>query len=134
MLSSRTLELLEKMQEVSNAEYTEGGLLYTYTEAANQAHSIMGKAGQRSIADAQLRQLAHFLEVVNGNYGVMLEQVSDAFVKTASRLIQALLSDLKFDEIDMDFEDCGTDMATTLSMARRADNRHFSLWLWWSVD
>lgn len=64
----------------------------------------------------------------------MLEQVSDVFVKTSRELIQALCSDLKFDEIDVLFEGCGTDVAATLSMARRSDNRHFSLWLWWSID
>ncbi|WGG48124.1 hypothetical protein [Rugamonas sp. DEMB1] len=134
MLSRGTLELLQKMQDLSHAEYPEGGLLYTYTEAANQAHSKMSKTGHSSFPDAQLREFAQFLQVAHGHYGVMLEQVSDVFVKTSRELIQALCSDLKFDEIDVVFEDCGTDMATTLSMARRSDNRHFSLWLWWSID
>jgi hypothetical protein len=134
MLSKGTLALLQNMQDLSHAEYPEGGLLYTYTEAANQAQSRMSKTGQRSVSDVQLREFAHFLQVAHGHYGVMLEQVSDAFVKTAHELIQALCSDLEFNEIDVVFEDCGTDMAATLLMARRSDNRHFSLWLWWSID
>ena len=134
MLSRGTLELLQNMQDLSHAEYPEGGLLYTYTEAANQAHSKMSKTGQSSVSDVQLREFAQFLQVAHGHYGVMLEEVSDAFVMTSHELIQALCSDLEFNEIDVVFEDCGTDMAATLSMARRSDNRHFSLWLWWSID
>ena len=134
MLSEGTLELLQSMQDLSHAEYPEGGLLYTYSEAANQAHSKMSATGQSSVSDAQLRDFAHFLQVAHGHYGVKLEQVSDAFVKTSHGLTQALYSDLEFNEVEVVFEDCGTDMAATFSMARRSDNRHFSLWLWWSID
>lgn len=134
MLSKGTLELLQNMQDLSHAEYPEGGLLYTYSEAANQAHSKMSTTGQSSVSDAQLLKFSQFLQVAHGHYGIMLEQVSDAFVKTSHELIQALFSDLGFNEIELVLEDCGTDMAATFSMARRSDNRHFSLWLWWSID
>lgn len=66
MLSEGTLELLQSLQDLSHAEYPEGGLLYTYSEAANQAHSRMSATGQSSVSDAQLREFAHFLQVAHG--------------------------------------------------------------------
>lgn len=134
MLSKETLDLLQAMQDISHAEYPEGGLLYTYSEAANQAHARMSTSGRSSVCDAQLREFAQFLQVAHGHYGITLEQVSDAFVKISQELIQALSSDLGFNEIELVLEDCGTDIAVTFSMARRSDNRYFSLWLWWSID
>lgn len=134
MLGSTTLELLQKMQDVSHSAYPEGGLLYTYTEAANQAHSSMLKSGQRSLDLEQVREFARFIQAAHGHCGVSLNEVSEDFVRVSVGLIQALKADLTFDEIDIIFEDCGTDMGATLSMARHADNRFFSLWLWWSID
>jgi hypothetical protein len=132
MLSRATLELLERMQDISHSAYPEGGLLYTYTEAANQAHTAMPDAAQRSLSDTQSRDLARFLQCAHGNYGI--EEVSEDFVNKSRELVYVLMSDLRFDEINVVFENCGTDMEASLSMARRSDNRYFSLWLWWSVD
>ena len=43
MLSATTVRTLEDLAQWSHASYPDGGLLYTFTEAANQAHIMFPK-------------------------------------------------------------------------------------------
>jgi len=62
MLSAATVRTLEGLAQRSNASHPEGGLVYTFTEAANQAHSLFPKqlAGRRTarLTDDDRAQLA----------------------------------------------------------------------------
>ena len=134
MLSASTLELLESFQEISNATYDQGGLLYTYTEAANQAHFRypLPQIVATHLSAQELDELGRFIEASQGSY--QCESASIQFHSLAQKLIDSLLSDLKFNEVVWSFEDGGHYMNASIKMARRLDNRFFSLELMWSVD
>jgi hypothetical protein len=134
MLGKSTLELLADFQEKSHEAYSEGGLLYTYVEAANQAHFKLPEdsAAFASLGQQDLDTLGRFLQASQGEY--LAEAASEAFTSAAENLLKLLLSDLGFDEVLLVFQDGGHDMGATLKMARRSDNRFFELDLWWSID
>jgi hypothetical protein len=132
MLSSSTLALLASLQHDSHVAYTEGGLLYTYTEAANQAHFRLQPSGASSLLPAQVQELGRFIQASQGQH--QAEGAGIAYLTLAEQLLEQLRADLEFDEIVLSLEEGGYDMTATLKMARRAENRFFSLELWWSVD
>lgn len=132
MLSQSTQDLLAELQTLSHAAYPEGGLMYTYVEAANQAHSRYRRADGHVLSDEQLGDLARFLQSSQGDYAITA--ANQSFVLLAQQLLAHLSSDLSFDQVSWSMDDGGHDMDGTLTMARRADNRFFALELMWSVD
>lgn len=132
MLSPPTLALLEELQARSHAAYPEGGLLYTYIEAANQAHVRYSTIDGKVLPEVGLRELACFLQSSQGDY--VAEAATPSFVSLAQQLLARLNADLNFEEISWSMEDGGHDMSGRLKMARRTDNRFFGLELMWSVD
>lgn len=132
MLSPTTLALLEELQALSHAAYSEGGLMYTYVEAASQAHFRCPHSGSPSLRDEQLQELARFLQSSQGNYAAVAPAPS--FERLAQQLLAQLKADLDFDEASWSMDDGGHNMDGTLMMARRSDNRYFALELMWSID
>ena len=134
MLSPVTLSFLAELQEMSHAACPEGGLLYTYLEAANQAHFRFPaiNAASSGLPSIELNGLGRFLQASQGDY--LSPTVEPNFMLTARRLIEHLRNDVEFDEVSCLLEDGGHDMEAKLKMARRSDNRYFELELWWSID
>ncbi|WP_153067477.1 hypothetical protein [Steroidobacter cummioxidans] len=127
---------LQELQDKSHAAYSEGGLLYTFVEAANQAHSRLpedhGVARSSELAPSDVNALAIFFQSSQGDY--LREEPAPPFIDVTQELLGKIRADLAYNEIMLEVEDGGHDMAATLSMARRSDNRFFSLELWWSID
>ncbi|PND40121.1 hypothetical protein C1O66_01670 [Paucibacter aquatile] len=132
MLTPTTLALLEELQALSHAAYSEGGLTYTYVEAASQAHFRFPHSGSHSLRDEQLRELGRFLQSSQGDYAAVAPTPS--FERLAQKLLAQLKADLNFDEASWSMDDGGHNMDGTLMMARRSDNRYFALELMWSID
>lgn len=134
MLSPLTLSLLSELQGKSHSAYSEGGLLYTYIEASNQAHSRFPEITTvaSNLHSNELEDLGRFFQASQGDY--LAESAAPQFLEVAQRLIGRLQEDLKFDEVSFALEDGGHDMEAKLKMARRSDNRYFELELWWSID
>jgi hypothetical protein len=131
MLSRSTLELLESISRASSVAYPEGGALWTYIEAANQAHSKFRDA-RRGIAAGPLNieQLGKWLQWSHGDRSSPRPES----VETANHLMKLLRSDLDFDEVLWTLVEDGSDMRAIIHMARNSDNRQFSLELFWSED
>jgi hypothetical protein len=134
MLSPVTLVMLASLQEASHLAYSEGGLLYTYIEAANQAHFRLPIESSRSsvLSPSEVHELGRFLQASQGQY--QSEVGSPTYLTLAEELLRLLQNDLKFDEVAWSFEDGGHDMSANIKMTKRAENRFFSLELMWSVD
>lgn len=134
MLSQPTLSFLSQLQEKSHLAYPEGGLLYTYVEASNQAHSRYpaGSGSSTTLSHEGFNELGRFLQASQGGY--LSEAAAPAFFESAQQLMEHLRTDLMFDEVSCFLEDGGHDMEAKLKMARRSDNRFFELELWWSID
>lgn len=129
---STSLVALEELVCGAHLAYPEGGLLYTYTEAANQAHFRMPLAAASALSSLERKVFSRFLQASQGDYTET--EPSRAFVAVESDLMNALRADTGFDEVSCTHEDGGTDMRFQVFMARRSDNRYFSLDLWWSID
>ena len=133
MLSTSTIDLLTALQERSHAVFTEGGVLYTYIEAANQAHFRYpaGAAAQADLSPEDFGTLRRFIRTSLNEAPAGIAKRSSSL---AGQLIERLRDDLTFDEIVGVFEDDGDSLNANLMMVRRADNRFFALELFWSVD
>jgi hypothetical protein len=137
MLSAATVRTLEDLAELSHASYPEGGLLYTFTEAANQAHGMFPKnlAGRSAahLTEDDRAQLALVISKALGNPGCI--EADDESLAIADDLMQRLGGDLEFTRVGTvidDYDDyC---WGSTIHMARETDNRYFSLCLWGSID
>ena len=134
MLSPATLALLASLQEASHLAYSEGGLLYTYIEAANQAHFRLPiKSGRSSVLlPSEVRELGRFLQSSQGQY--QSEVAAPTYLTLAEELLMQLQNDLRFDEVAWSLEDGGHDMSANIKMTKRVENRFFSLELMWSID
>ena len=136
MLSQSTLEFLAEIQQKSHAVYSDGGMLYTYVEAANAAHFRFpeDRSAERStsLSPADLNEFSRFLQAVHGDYLAVVPDIS--FVDLSGELLALLQRDLEFDDLSLSIDDCGHDGTAIVSMARRSDNRYFSLELFWSID
>jgi len=136
MLSTDTTNFLEMLLRRSKEAYQEGGLLYTFIEAANQAHTRFPQ-GSTSTPNSQptaieSNNLALCIYASQGNPGS--KEPDSSAVVCARELLQRLQRDLGFDRICCIFDDQGDSMGITIAMARYSDNRYFSLKLWWSID
>lgn len=129
---STSLTILDKLVHGAHIAYPEGGLLYTYTEAANQAHFLMPQAEASRLSSLEQKAFARFLQASQGDY--IETEPSKVFVIAELDLMTALHADIGFDEVTCETEDGGTDMRFQIFMVRRPDNRYFSLDLWWSID
>jgi hypothetical protein len=134
MLAFSTLAFLADLQEKSDSAYSEGGLLYTYIEAANQAHSRYKASDKKTdvFSPEDLQELACFIQSSQGNY--QLENAEPSYLSTAQQLLELLQVDLKFNETTWFLERGGYDMRALITMVRHIDNRFFSLEFMWSVD
>ena len=137
MLSAATVRMLEELAQRSHTSYPEGGLLYTFTEAANQAHIMFPKrlAGCRvaRLTEDDRAQLAIVICKALGNPGCA--EANDVSLEIADDLMQRLRGDLEFTRVGTvadDYDDCC--WGATVHMARELDNRYFSLGLWGSID
>ena len=137
MLSTATVRALDELAQRSRAAHPEGGLLYTFVEAADQSHSMFPKqlAGQRSaeLADDGRAMLAVVLSKSLGHLGCT--EADGESLALADDLMQRLREDLAFTSVGT-VPDDGDDYCwgATVHMARESDNRYFSLTLWGSID
>jgi hypothetical protein len=118
MLSKQALQFLDDLTAESHDAYPEGGVVWTYVEGANQAHSKF--VDPRRKAEA----------VALGGRSPVTEKSSNM----ADELISFLHADLGIDSFLWGFQDDSYDMMANIYMMRASDNRYFALELWWSVD
>ncbi|OWT71403.1 MULTISPECIES: hypothetical protein [unclassified Achromobacter] len=131
MLSQATLSFLDDHCKRAHAAFPEGGTLWTYIEAASQAHTRFKDHRRKPAADAlDIEELATWLQAAEGNFGALLPQA----IEQANTLIDLLRADLGVDEFLWYYQNDGDVMNADIHMARRADNRYFALELWWSFD
>ena len=137
MLSASTIHTLDELARRSHAEYTEGGLLYTFTEAANQAHcnfpaALTGRGGS-SLAENDRMQLAIVICKTLGNFSCTSPDAESLML--ADSLMECLRTDLGFSMAGLAVDDDDDfSWGSTVHMAREKDNRYFSLTLWGSID
>jgi len=135
MLSTHTLKLLDELCAKSKDQYPQGGILWTFVEAASQAHFRFKDSRREPQAGAMdLEQLGAWVQGALGGANNFQEPVSAASICIANELQQSLKNDLQVDEFLWAFDDGGTDMTGNIYMARNSDNRYFALEMWWSVD
>lgn len=137
MLSAATVRTLEHLVQRSDASYPEGGLLYTFTEAANQAHTLFPKhleeRGAPQLTADDRTQLATLICKALGNPGCT--EADDESLAIADDLMKRLRGDLEFTGVGTDADDYDDYCwGATIHMARATDNRYFSLYLWGSID
>ncbi|MFO0965155.1 MAG: hypothetical protein U0793_06160 [Gemmataceae bacterium] len=129
--------MLEDLAQRSHAFYSQGGLLYTFTEAANQAHCRFPKQlAERDAGHLTEDDRAQLARVICKSVAnVSCVEASVESLAIADDLIQRLRDDLEFTSVgalvDGDDDYC---WGATIHMARDADNRYFSLSLWGSID
>lgn len=138
MLSPATVRALDELARRSRAAHPEGGLLYTFTEAAAQSHSRFARQltgrGSAGRSDDGRELLAVVLGKALGHLGC-IEPDGEALT-LADDLMQRLRDDLTFTSVGSVADD-GDDSCwggATVHMARETDNRYFSLYLWGSID
>jgi hypothetical protein len=133
MLSLQTLRFLDDLCETSHAAYPEGGVLWTYVEGANQAHSCFSDPRRRPLARVFiLRELETWFQVALGDWPCT--EPTSLAVQFASELLHLLRLDTESDQFLWAFEDDGDAMTANIYIARASDNRFFALELWWSHD
>lgn len=127
MLTTRTLQFLDGLCAESHDAYPEGGVLWTYVEAANQAHV--------RFRNTESKPLAEVLEQSElGSWFQAALPTRNDTANVAAELLSLLRSDLCVDEFSFSYEEGNHDMSLDIAMARASDNRYFALELWWSVD
>ena len=137
MLNLATVRTLENLAQRSHVLYPEGGLLYTFTEAAGQAHTMFPKQlterrAARLTEDDRAR-LAIVICKALGNPGCA--EADDESLAIADALMQRLREDLEFTSVGTVADDSDDYCwGSTIHMARESDNRYFSLGLWGSID
>lgn len=131
MLSLATQDFIESLSKASRAAYPEGGMVWKYVEASNQAHTAFkGHHISVSLDAFQVEQLAKWIQWSQAD-----RTSSNArSIEAAQNFVKLLRSDLGFDKMIWSFVDHGSDMTATIQMARVSDNRYFSIELFWSED
>lgn len=133
MLSSQTLRFLDDLCITSNDAYPEGGVLWTYIEGANQAHTRFDAPGRTPQAGIlKLSELETWFQVALGDWS--RNQSASLAVHFATELLRLLSLDTDSDQFLWAFEDGGDNMTANIYIARTSDNRFFALELWWSLD
>ena len=131
MLSKHTLQFLDDICSKSHVAYPQGGVVWTYVEAANQAHSKFVNPHRKPEAFAlDFNQLGSWFQAALGRHAPMTEGSSGM----AKELIGLLQADLGIDSFLLGFENDSYDMTSNIYMMRASDNRYFALELWWSID
>lgn len=131
MLSRSTLEYLESLCRTSRVAYPEGGAIWTYTEAANQAHSKFCDPRHNIVAGPlSVEQLGKWIQWSHGDRASLRLKS----IKAANDLMKLLRVDLGFDEVLWALVDNDSDMLAIIHMNRNSDNRYFSLEMFWSED
>jgi hypothetical protein len=142
MLSDRTLGFLEGLADASSSAYQEGGLLFTFKFAYQQAHkrlrpssedaSHIPSASDLGLTDRAIEELARFFQ---GSLGYHTkENPSRDALAIANSLIERLQHDLQFQSAVLQVEDEDYGMKAQLEMTQQAKNNLYCLELWWSVD
>ena len=135
MLSTRTQKLLEELCVKSHDAYPEGGTLWTFIEAANQAHlRFRDSRREPPASEMDLEQLGRWLKGAQGSWADVRGPGKTNCISDAIELVRALEKDLQVDEFLWSFDDAGTDMTANIYMAHNSDNRYFALEMWWSID
>ena len=136
MLQAATVQTLDALAQRSDAFYTDGGSIYTFTEAANQAHCKFPKEfAQRNAATLTAEEFARLALVITKALGNLDRVEADAeSYAMAELLLQQLQTDLAFSNIGLTTDDDDWSWGATIHMACAADNRYFSLYLWGSID
>jgi len=133
MLSSQTLQFLDDLCETSNRAYPEGGVLWTYIEGANQAHSRFDDRRRTPLAgDLKLSELEIWFQVALGDWS--RNQSTSLAVHSATELLRLLSVDTSSNRFLWAFQAGAYDMTANIYIARASDNRFFALELWWSHD
>lgn len=143
MLSHRTVAFLEKSADSSHLVYPEGGLLFRYQYAYNQAHCCLKGGIWKALYNVDLVQyseiteqaandLAFFFQRAFGGY--TKDSPTDCTVLAACSLIAYLKEDLQHDLVELVVTDGDYDMTATFEMASRSRNDYSRLELFWSVD
>ncbi len=131
MLSPSTLEFLRSLCETSHAAYPEGGILWTYIEAANQAHSKLESVRRLSgVEPLRIEDFGRWLQVPLGDWG----RADLPPNESAKQLVALLRVDLEPDQMSVLVDDQSGSASFRICMARAADNHYFELELWWSLD
>jgi hypothetical protein len=142
MLSDRTLGFLEGLAEASNAVYQEGGLLFTFKFAYQQAHvhlnsssgttSFISSASNFGLTNRDIENLGRFFQGSLGDY--TKEEPSRDALAIAHSLVERLHHDLKFESAALQVHEEGYGMNAQLELFHNANNNFYLLELWWSVD
>ena len=131
MLSEHALQFFDDFCVKSHVAYPGGGVVWTYVEGANQAHSKFVNPHRKSEAvTLDFNQLRSWLQTALGGR-IPMTYESSGMVK---ELIDFLQADLGIDSFLWGFEDNGYDMMANIYMRCASDNRYFALELWCSVD
>ena len=136
MLSAATVAMLEDLARRSHACFPEGGLLYTFTEAANQAHTKFPREfAKRRTSQLLPAEFARLVMVLNRALGNLAGDLAEAEVRALTETLwQNLQRDLAFTSSGLNDEHNDYSWEATIHLARDMDNRYFSLNLWASVD
>lgn len=129
--------MLEDFAWQSHEAYPEGGLIYTYTEAAYQAHCKFPKEfSVRTVTKLPENELAQVALVIGRSLGGFALTSADTNSLTiAQDLMKMLQINLEFDSVAVISEDYDVYCwGATIHMLRQKDNRYFSLELWGSHD
>ncbi|WP_286788456.1 MULTISPECIES: hypothetical protein [unclassified Pseudomonas] len=135
MLSDRTLGFLEGLAAASNTVYQEGGLLFTFKFAHQQAHRGLDESSSvrcLGLSDEAIEELARFFQGSLGQY--TKGKPSRNALAVANALIEHLQHDLQFQFAALQVEDEDYGMRVQIEMIQQAKNNLYCLELWWSVD
>lgn len=135
MLSTHTLRFLDELFVKSHEAYSEGGMLWTFVEAANQGHFRFKDAHRALPASGMnLERLGYWLQCARSGQASDLQPVTAESIADATKLVAALKEDLQADDFLLAFDDAWTEMTANIYMIRNSDNRYFALEMWWSID
>ncbi|ENA28051.1 MULTISPECIES: hypothetical protein [Pseudomonas] len=142
MLSDRALGFLEGLAAASSTVYQEGGLLFTFKFAYQQAHrrlkessesaSFTLNASRLGLSHKAIEELGRFFQGSLGEY--TKEKPSRNALAVANALIEHLQHDLQFQFAALQVEDEDYGMKVQIEMIQQVKNNLYCLELWWSVD
>jgi len=143
MLSKRTTAFLEELANSSHLAFPEGGFVFRYHYAYNQAHCCLkgdmqgawhidGLTRYSDISGRIINDLGRFFQGALGDY--TKDAATDSALLTAHKLIGHLKEDLQYDLVELAVEDGSYDMTATFEMASKSRNDYSRLELFWSVD
>ncbi|MCC4262865.1 hypothetical protein LL240_00125 [Oceanimonas baumannii] len=130
MLTSSTVELLNRLASESDSLYSDGGLLYKYSFGHRCAHTYLSKFDD-SATDNEVGTLELFIScAVNTPYPKV---VSPKVRQECSALLKALANDFEgYQGPSVHIEE--DDISKTISLIYSANNDYHILKMFWSID